>query len=154
MASNTKTLSGTANWAMIVGAPGKAYNPAEKEWSIDLVLDEASVAEAHKLGMGSRIKNGAIKFTRSEFKKAGPAKGTANTPISIKNPDGTDFPAETLIGNGSEVKVKFSTYIPTFSGKTFPPKPAILEVVVVKHVPYVKGAKAADKSEETWGEKV
>lgn len=161
-AQNIKTLSGVANWAKIVGKPGKAYNPGEQEWSMDLVLDEGSVAEAHKLGMGPRIKNGVIKFTRNELKKGGEKKGQPNNPIGIKNADGTDWdgkkdPKEytTLVGNGSEVKVKFNLYLPQkFGNKPQVPKPAILEVTVVKHVPYVKGQKAVGGGEEAWGEKV
>lgn len=152
---NVKTLSGKANWAKVVGAPGKAYNEGEKEWSIDLVLDEASVAEAHKLGMGQRIKNGAMKFTRSEFKKGGPDKGKANKPITILNADGSAWDGTTLIGNGSDVKVKFNVYQPgPYKGKPSPPKGAILEVTVVNLVPYVKGQKAVGGGEEQWGEKV
>jgi len=152
---NIKTFTGKANWARVVGKPSKAYNPGENEWSIDLVLDEASLSEAHKLGMGSRVKKGVFKFTRSELKKAGPKKGEANKPITILKSDGTAWDQETLIGNGSDVKVKFNMYMPKpFGNKQFPPKAAILEVTVINLVPYEKGQKSYEAPAETWGEKV
>ncbi len=157
-AQNIKTFTGKANWARVVGEPmAPKYAPNDKEWSIDLVLDEESTAEAHKLGMGPRIKNGAIKFDRREFKKGGPKKGEKNNPITVKNLDGTDWDQNVLIGNGSEVKVKFNLYMPQpFGNKPPVPKGAILEVTVVSHVPYVKGQKAVEGASggETWGEKV
>lgn len=154
-ANNVKTLTGKANWAFVVGPPKPAYNEGEKEWSIDLVLDAESVAEAHKLGMGGRIKNGVMKFTRAEIKKAGPDKGVHNKPITVINPDGSAWDQNVLIGNGSDVKVKFNIYQPKpFGKKTFPLKGAILEVTVVNLVPYVKGQKAVTAEQETWGEKV
>src|SRR5689334_16822104 len=89
-----ETFSAKANWAFVIGKPKAAYNPGENEWSIDLVLDPESVAEAHKLGMGARIKKGVMKFTRSEFKKAGPEKGQANKPIAVFNADGSKWNPE------------------------------------------------------------
>lgn len=155
------TITGLAYWAKIVGKPGKAYNPGEFSWSIDVSLD----AEAKKtiLGLGLKVRNKGDErgdyytFERRELKKK---TGVPNKPIYVTDSDGGKFPDGVLIGNKSLVKVKFNVFeVPAFA--KLPPhnKEAILEVQILEHVPYVfkdgaQTAKPVNNTSENWKETV
>lgn len=134
------TIRGKAKWAKILGAPKPAYNPSEKEWTIDLILDAAGVAALKKLGLGKKVRESDdgepfIKFERASHKKWGPEQGAPNKPISVVDEFGEEWDQTQLIGNGSVVEVDFTTYESTWNGKKFI-KPAILSVKVLTHIPY------------------
>lgn len=155
------TITGLAYWAKIVGKPGKAYNPGEFSWSIDVSLD----AEAKKtiLDLGLKVRNKGDErgdfytFERRELKKK---TGVPNKPIYVTDAEGGKFPDGVLIGNKSLVNVKFNIFEVTAFGK-LPPhnKEAILEVQVLELVPYVAkvGAQApqpTNSKTENWKETV
>ena len=158
----TERVAGIAHWGKILGNPGKAYNPGEREWSLDLALDKEGVKKVEALGMGNQIKKGKgkdyepyIVFKRAEFKKSGPRKGEANQPIEVVDATGKAWPSNELLGNGTKVGVEFNTYeVPAFRGNPASVKPAILKVFVLEHVKYERPENAdgttSTRQPEAW----
>lgn len=108
----TAVFRGKAQYAKVLGEPMLNYNKDGKEWKIDLVLaDKGTLAEAKKLGIGDRIKQkddyvdgqSYMTFKQAEFKR----DGSANDPIKVTDILGNAWPKDKLIGNGSDVDVKF-----------------------------------------------
>ena len=108
----TAVFRGKAQYAKVLGEPMLNYNKDGKEWKLDLVLaDKGTLAEAKKLGIGDRIKQkddyvdgqNYMTFKQAEFKR----DGTANDPIKVTDILGNPWPKDKLIGNGSDVDVKF-----------------------------------------------
>jgi len=108
----TAVFRGKAQYAKVLGEPMLNYNKDGKEWKIDLVLaDKGLLAEAKKLGIGDRVKQkddyvdgqSYMTFKQAEFKR----DGTANEPIKVTDILGNAWPKDKLIGNGSDVDVKF-----------------------------------------------
>lgn len=142
MALQTYKVKGEAYWAMVLGEPRPTYSGDNREWTVDLKLNKAGVKAIKDLGMEQRIKDNRdhspfIRFARVETKKGGPNAGQENKPIPITDMFGKPWDQDKLIGNGSKIEVEFATYIPIFKGKKFPPKPNVLKIVVLEHVPYV-----------------
>lgn len=132
-------IKGKAYWAKIVGDPQPGYDKTQKEWSIDLSIDEATKALLKKEGVGSKVKNSDdvrgdyITFKRKAIRQDGePAK-----PIRVVGlgPDKKGLWDKTLIGNGSEVNVSFVINEGTYNLKPYK-KPSIIAVQVVNLVPY------------------
>lgn len=108
----TAVFRGKAQYAKVLGEPMLNYNKDGKEWKLDLVLaDKGLLAEAKKLGIGDRVKQkddyvdgrSYMTFKQAEFKR----DGTANEPIKVTDILGNPWPKDKLIGNGSDVDVKF-----------------------------------------------
>lgn len=108
----TAVFRGKAQYAKVLGEPMLNYNKDGKEWKMDLVLaDKGTLAEAKKLGIGDRVKQkddyvdgqSYMTFKQAEFKR----DGTANDPIKVTDILGNPWPKDKLIGNGSDVDVKF-----------------------------------------------
>lgn len=108
----TAVFRGKAQYAKVLGEPMLNYNKDGKEWKMDLVLaDKGLLAEAKKLGIGDRVKQkddyvdgqSYMTFKQAEFKR----DGTANDPIKVTDILGNPWPKDKLIGNGSDVDVKF-----------------------------------------------
>ena len=108
----TAVFRGKAQYAKVLGEPMLNYNKDGKEWKLDLVLaDKGLLAEAKKLGIGDRVKQkddyvdgqSYMTFKQAEFKR----DGTANDPIKVTDILGNPWPKDKLIGNGSDVDVKF-----------------------------------------------
>jgi hypothetical protein len=139
--SNTRNVvvRGKASFAKILGDPVLNYNKDAKEWKMDLQIDKDTVKEFKGLGIGDRVKNkegyldGAphITFKHSELRK----DGTPNQPIPVTDINGNLWDHAKLIGNGSDVDVKFVVM------DHGPGKRAgvyIRSVRVLKLVPYVR----------------
>lgn len=129
-------LQGTAKWAKIVGAPVKAYDPAEKEWTIDIEIDEETQARLREDGAGFyiRVKEGRapyIQFKRKALKK----DGTPAKPYIIKDRHRQDWDQSKLIGNGSVINVIYE-YNEVGVGKDKRNKPSAIKFQVWEHVPY------------------
>jgi hypothetical protein len=133
-------LKGKAFWAKIVGGPQLAFDKVTKEWSVDVSLDAEGVKQAADLGISSKVKNKGddrgnfITFKRREKK----TDGTPNQAIRIYDHHGQPWKGG-LIGNGSEVNVKFNVYEGR-NGK----RPVILALQVWNHVPYEGPAMDSD----------
>jgi hypothetical protein len=135
------TVRGLAYWAKL-SKPVPGYNPEEKQWSLDVTLDSENASKLVSLGLTKGLKNkgdsrGAFyTFIRREIKKK---SGKPNQPIAVTDSNGNPWPANKLIGNGSEVEVKFNVFeVPAFGKLPAHNKDAILEVSVVKHIEYVR----------------
>jgi hypothetical protein len=116
-------IQGKAKWAKIMGAPSWGYENKFKEWSVDVYLDDETVAKLKAEGLGKKLKdkgNGTyITFKRKEIgidRVTGDPKN--NDPIRVVDhrgtvlqngqPDNPDYVKGTLkIGNGSTVNVSF-----------------------------------------------
>lgn len=101
-------IRGTAKWAKVLGKPHAGYENAFNEWSIDVYLDDNTVAKLKSEGLGKKIKdkgNGQyITFKRKELKK----DGTPNQPIRVVDHHGEEWNPKIKIGNGSIVNVNFA----------------------------------------------
>jgi hypothetical protein len=107
----TVVLRGKVNYAKVLGAPvGNKFDDT-KNWSMDLILDNNAVKEVKALGIGDKVKSkdnyldgqSFLSFKQSEFKR----DGTPNKPIDVKDIVGNPWPQDKLIGNGTDVDVKF-----------------------------------------------
>lgn len=143
------TITGTAFYAKVLGAPKPAYNPGEKEWSIDVCVSPDTVAKLGTLGLSHEVKTKGdargifVSFKRRELKKK---TGLPNGPITVLDQFAKGWPAEKLIGNGSTVSVKFKTFdVPAFGKRPAHKGWAILEIRVLDHVEYIPPAKPADE---------
>lgn len=116
MASNnsdvrTVVLRGKASYAKILGNPVLNYSKDGKEWKMDLVLTKEGLKEVKGYGIGDRVKQKDdyldgepfLTFKQSELKK----DGSPNQPIKVTDIADNPWPQNKLIGNGSDVDVKF-----------------------------------------------
>lgn len=96
-------VEGIAMWAAIQ-APNTTYTP---EYSIDLVVDDKTSKELAKLGLNGKKKEEGMtyKFKRPLINKK---SGENNPKPVVRDAANEDFTG--LVGNGSKVKVQFSTY--------------------------------------------
>lgn len=137
-------LQGTAYWAKVLGKPQDGYTKGEREWSVDVALDD-SVADKYLAEGGSDFylktkenhpANGKcyLAFKRKEIKQDGsPAK-----PIEVVDNKGNPWDPSVKIGNGSVVNFKFALNEVTVAGKTRL-KPSLIGLQVWEHVPYEGG---------------
>lgn len=147
-------ITGKVYWAKIIGQPVQAYNENEKEWTIDVALDDNALDTIKSLGLGWKVKNKGDErgdyyiFQRRELKKK---DNTPNQPISVVDAQGKPWDGG-LIGNGSLVQVEFNTFlVPAYKKLAAHQKDAILSVTVLEHVPYVKPDKSeGNTAKENW----
>lgn len=135
--NNLVVLRGKTSFAKVLGAP--VGNPFDdnKNWSIDLILTPETVKEVKALGIADRIKRKEdyldgqphMTFRQAELRK----DGTPNKPIRVVNIKGEDWDQDKLIGNGSDVDLKFA--VADF-GKGKKKGVYIRSIRVLKLVPY------------------
>jgi hypothetical protein len=123
-------ISGKAYWASIT-SPNTTYEPV---WSVDVCLDKDSKKKIESLGLAVQNKGDDrgdfVKIKRKVNKKDGNPR---QSPV-IKDSQNNDWDGS-LIGNGSLVNVKFSTYDWTYAGKSGVATD-LMGVQVVDLVPY------------------
>lgn len=107
-------IRGTAAWAKIIN-PVPTYDKTDKEWTFDLVIDDAAKKTLAGLGVAGQIKinkNGEsiIKFSRRVTKKDpdNALNRVPATPIRIVDKHGQPWDNKKLIGNGSTLNVQFA----------------------------------------------
>jgi len=143
MASKTQTfvIRGKAMYAKILGEPIPNYDKSGKEWKMDLQLtDKNSLKELKAAGIGDRVKtkdnylDGSpfMSFRQAEYRKDGVTK---NEPIKIVDAAGKPWDDNKLIGNQSDVDVKF---VKMDFGPGKKPGVYIRAVRVLNLVPYEK----------------
>lgn len=113
MANNTVTavIRGKASFARVLGDPVLNYDKSGKEWKLDVQITKDTVKEIKSLGIGDRVKSkdeyldGSpyLSFKQAEFRK----DGKPNFPIKVVDIKGNDWDQSKLIGNGSDIDVKF-----------------------------------------------
>ncbi len=139
--NQTFVIRGKASYAKILGDPIPNYDKSGREWKMDLQLtSKESVKEMKAAGIGDRVKTkenylgGApfMSFKQAEFRKDGVTK---NEPIKIVDAAGKPWDPDKLIGNGSDVDVKFAK-VDYGPGKK--PGVYIRAVRVLSLVPYEK----------------
>lgn len=109
----TAVFRGKAQYAKVLGDPVLNFNKDGKEWKLDVVFpdDKGIKAEAKKLGIADRVKQkdsyaegqAYMTFKQAEFKRS----GEANERVKVTDILGNPWPQTTLIGNGSDIDVKF-----------------------------------------------
>lgn len=155
----TFLIQGSAQWVRVLGAPPAGYDNGPAEWSFDLVLNEKSKKEYLASGgdpfyvrLDKESGNEFIKFVRKAIKK----DGNKSQPIRVVGPDGTDWPQENLIGNGSTVNVRYSLN-PVNSKGTQRMKPSAMAIQVWEYKKYSKSEFPVKEvtpgtTEENWDE--
>lgn len=130
-------IKGQAYWAKILGDPAPGYDPTETEWSIDVTVNEDARATLTDLGLADKIKNkGDERGDFITFKRKGVKKdGERAKNITVIDKTRELWPQDELIGNGSEVAVKFIADEWEY-GKKKGVRAAVLTVMVLDHVPY------------------
>ena len=137
MSLKTFLVQGKASYCKILGNPVPGYEPLQKEWTFDLILDEAGKEKFLASGADPfYLKEGKdgeeyVRFTRRAIKK----DGSESKPISVVGPDGVDWDQSVLIGNGSVLNVKFSLNSVKSQGMQRL-KPSVLAVQVWEHTKY------------------
>lgn len=131
-------IRGIATWAKVLGVPRKNEYTGDREWSCDVTPDKEGRTLLRKLGIADRLrepkendtrKESFISFRQKEFR----ADGAPSDPIRVVNAKGEPWGTD-LIGNGSEVDVKFAV---KDYGKGKKKGVYIRAIRVLKHVPYV-----------------
>lgn len=142
MASNKSyVIHGIAHWAKILGPPRDNEYTGEREWSIDVTPDADSRKLLKELGLNDRLREpksgdtrteSFLSFRHREFK----ADGEKADPIRVVDAQTNPWTKEAngLVGNGSEVNVKF---VVRDYGKGKKKGMYIRAVQVVNLVPYV-----------------
>lgn len=133
---STEFMSGTVYWAKVTGEPRLNYNKDGREWTFEFEPEEKYLDVLKKHGLTDRIKNKYedrgpyLTLRKSELSR----DGSPNIPIRLYNKDNEEWPADTLIGNGSkaDVKLDIRDYGP---GKKKGVYPAALRITEL--VPYV-----------------
>ena len=130
MANNVHIVSGKAHWASVL-APNTTYEPV---YSIDLELDDDTKCLIENLGLSIKNKgdgrNDFVTIKRKLYKKNGDERPAPTVKDSANNSWN-----DQLIGNGSQVNVKFATYDWTYAGKSGVGAD-LMAVQVVDLVPY------------------
>jgi len=127
-------IRGKGFYTKVLGKPQPAYDKTKNEWSFDLSLDAAGLAEAKRLGFMEKVKNKGddrgqyVTFRRAEFKGDGEVK---NQPFKVVDHHGKDWDPKKLIGNGSVLNVRYNVY-PGRKGN----KPVALAIQIWEHIPY------------------
>lgn len=130
MALKTYHITGKALYAKIIGDPVPGYEPAQKEWTFDLVLDSENQKKFLDSGASDfyikETKNGEpyVRFTRKEIKK----DGTKGSPIRVVDDQGAEWD-DRLVGNDSTLNVQY-TLNEVGKGKEVRLKPSVLAVQV------------------------
>lgn len=110
-ATVTAVLRGKTSFAKILGDPVLNYSKDGKEWKMDLILPKEAIKEVKALGIGDRVKtkdNYADGQPFMTFKQAELRRdGTPNQPIKVYDIANRPWDESKLIGNGSDVDVKF-----------------------------------------------
>lgn len=124
----------TFNWAKVLGEPRPKYNPDDgREWAIDISFTKEQVAQLAKEGVTTDfyIKNKEdergdfFTYRRNEFKK----DGNPSKPITIYASDGSLWPQDKLIGNGSKGDILYALQeIPARPKKRM--KPSIISICI------------------------
>ena len=110
MANDIHIISGKAHWASVL-SPNTTYEPT---YCIDVELDKDTKKQVGNLGLIVKNKGSFdfITIKRNLLKKNGDERPAPFVKDSSNNPWDNQ-----LIGNGSDVNVKFSTYDWTYAGK-------------------------------------
>lgn len=144
MSKQNFLITGKAYWTKVLGAPVPNYDENAKEWSIDVTLDGPTTDYIKRLGLTSKIKNKGDQDERGDFMtfkrpEINRFKNAPNKPIPVLAADGTDWPVDVAIGNGTKVQVKFGVFeVPTRGKFKGGPKAVIYEIKVLELVSYVK----------------
>lgn len=152
MAIQVHIIQGKALYAKIGGDPVPGYEPAQLEWTTDLVLDDENLDKFLQSGAGKQYvketKTGApfVKFTRKEIKK----DGSKGKPIEVVDENNKPWEYGKKIGNDSILNVKY-TLNEVGKGKDLRLKPSVLGVQVWTHIPYESGAGFQVKGETPAG---
>ena len=106
------TFRGKTSFAKVLGDPLPNKFGDDRNWTVDLVISPEAVKEAKALGIGDKVKRKEeyldgqpfLSFKHPELRKS----GEANKPIKVVDIAGRDWDQSKLIGNGSDVDVKFA----------------------------------------------
>jgi hypothetical protein len=110
--SNVVVFRGKASFAKVLGDPVSNPFDDNRNWTIDLVLTPETVKEAKSLGIGDKVKQKDeyldgqpfMTFRQAEYRKDGETK---NDPIPVRDIRGNTWDQDKLIGNGSDIDLKF-----------------------------------------------
>jgi len=137
-------LQGKGYWSKVLGKPQDGYTKGEREWSIDIGLDEAAVAKYLAEGgsdfyLKTKDNHPAegqyIPFKRKEIKQ----DGTPAKPITVVDRKGQPWDPAKKIGNGSVLNFKFALN-DVEVGKAKRKKPSLIAIQVWDLVEYEGGS--------------
>lgn len=123
-------VEGTIKWANLnPKAPGKGFNPGDKQWDFDFIPKDPSLFDAvHEAGFGSAVKTDKegerfFKIKRKTVKKDGSSGQPFKVVSKYKGSDGEPSPWDwekfPRLGNGTEVRVKLYFDTTTFNNRKF-----------------------------------
>lgn len=133
-------LQGKAYWSKVLGKAQDGYTKGEREWSIDIGIDEDAVAKYLAEGgsdfyLKTKDNHPAeghyIPFKRKEIKQ----DGTPAKPITVVDRKGNPWDPAKKIGNGSVVNFMFALN-PVEVGKAKRNKPSLIKMQVWELVEY------------------
>ena len=111
--SNTQTvvIRGKASYAKVLGDPVLTYDKLSKEWKMDLEVSKDTEKELKGYGIADKVKKKDnyldgkphLSFKQPEYQKS----GKPNEPIKVSDILGEPWDDKNLIGNGSDVEVRF-----------------------------------------------
>lgn len=106
------TIRGKASFMKLLGDPVPNFGKDGLEWKTDVQISPAVVKELKAAGIGKKIKQKDeyldgqpyISFKQPEFKRS----GDRNDPIPVVDILNDPWDQSTLIGNGSDVEIRFA----------------------------------------------
>ena len=139
-------VTGTAMWAKVLGEPRMDQLAGRKMWSVDVYPEDpkafAKDLKTYKINKQLKDKEDGpcITFTRNELTR----DGNKMSPIPIYGPDNSPWDANTLIGNGSEVTVRFKLNQSLKYGNIV----WVEAIKVLDHKPYIANMFPDDKDDD------
>lgn len=135
-------VSGKIQWAKVLGDPVPNYQKDGREWTFEVVLDDASIVKLTKAGIEDRIKGRGYNIgTKGQHKERDPflqlrkpefaKNGNKNSPIRVYDEDQVAWDQDIMIGNDSVVDVKLDVrdYGPGKKQGVYPAAIRITELV-------------------------
>jgi hypothetical protein len=114
----THVIRGTLHWAKVLGEPRMNTFTEEREWSVDVTPNATGRDEIKRIGIADKLKTPKsndsrkdtfVAFRQKEFRKDyKTGEMVKNRPIKIVDVQGNEWPANVMIGNGTEADVKFN----------------------------------------------
>lgn len=128
-------VTGTVNWAKVLGKPVANFNRDGFEWTFDFIPNDEALALFRELKIVDKMKEkGGVKFLRFTQKEKR-ADGSANFPITVVDARNRPWDPNVKIGNGSLIEVKFKV-VDYGKGKPTGVYPQAIRVLELK--PYVR----------------
>lgn len=107
MADGTYFVRGKGYWMKVLGPPQLNYDKDGREWTFEFKPNEEGQELFNELGVGDRVNKGENKDRILFRQREKRADGTLNRALTVVDAMNKPWNQGTLIGNDSDIEVKF-----------------------------------------------